>query len=120
MSFKTMIIGASLNPERIVYAALHRLVKHGNPVFAIGKKSGTVSGVIIHNDLTHFEDIYTITLYLNKSNQIDYYDYILSFNPKRVLFNPGTENRSLEALLTKAGIEWEHTCTLVLLTTNQY
>lgn len=75
---------------------------------------------MIHNDLTHFEGIYTVTLYLNKSNQIDYFDYILSLNPKRVLFNPGTENADLSALLTKTGIEWENACTLVLLTTNQY
>ena len=120
MSFKTLIIGASLNPKRVVYTALHRLVKHGYPVVAIGKKSGTVSGVMIHNDLTHFEGIYTVTLYLNKSNQIDYFDYILFLNPKRVLFNPGTENADLSALLTKTGIEWENACTLVLLTTNQY
>lgn len=119
MSFKTLIIGASLNPKRVVYTALHRLVKHGYSVVAIGKKSGTVSGVMIHNDLTHFEGIYTVTLYLNKSNQIDYFDYILSLNPKRVLFNPGTENADLSALLTKTGIEWENACTLVLLTTNQ-
>lgn len=120
MSIKTLIIGASLSSQRVAYTALYRLVNHGHPVVAIGKKSGTVSGVIIHNDLTHFEDIHTVTLYLNKSNQIDYYDYILSLNPKRVLFNPGTENIDLAALLTKAGIEWEHACTLVLLSTNQY
>jgi hypothetical protein len=117
---QTLIIGASLSSQRVVYTALHRLVNHGHPVVAIGKKSGTVSGVIIHNDLTHFKDIHTVTLYLNKSNQIDYYDYILSLNPKRVLFNPGTENTDLASLLTKAGIEWEHACTLVLLSTNQY
>ncbi len=120
MSFKTLIIGASLNPKRVVYTALHKLVKHGHSVVAIGKKSGAVSGVIIHNDLTHFQDIHTVTLYLNKSNQIDYFDYILSLNPKRVLFNPGTENTDLALLLTKTGIEWEHACTLVLLSTNQY
>ena len=92
----------------------------GIQLLPLEKKSGTVSGVIIHNDWTHFEDIHTVTLYLNKSNQIDYFDYILSLNPKRVLFNPGTENADLSALLTKTGIEWENACTLVLLTTNQY
>jgi len=81
LSFKTLIIGASLNPKRVVYTALHKLVKHGHSVVAIGKKSGAVSGVIIHNDLIHFQDIHTVTLYLNKSNQIDYFDYILSLNP---------------------------------------
>jgi hypothetical protein len=120
VSTKTLIIGASLSSQRVVYTALHRLVNHGHPVVAIGKNFGAVSGVIIRIDLTHFEDIHTVTLYLNKSNQIDYYDYILSLNPKRVLFNPGTENADLAALLTKTGIEWEHACTLVLLSTNQY
>ncbi|MBP8792693.1 MAG: CoA-binding protein, partial [Lutibacter sp.] len=58
--------------------------------------------------------------YLSAENQVQYYNYILSLKPKRVLFNPGTDNDELEDLLTENGIAFELACTLVLLSIQQY
>ena len=117
---KTLVIGASLNPLRYSNIAVHKLVRHGNEVKAMGLKVGTVAGVPITNEILLYKDIDTITLYLNPKRQAAYYDYILSLNPARVLFNPGTENPEFYQQLKKQGIHYEEACTLVLLSTNQY
>ncbi len=117
---KTLVLGASTNPSRYSYMAITRLRSFGQPVVAVGRKEGEVDDVSITTELKPFENIDTITLYLNPMNQKEYYDYIVSMNPKRVIFNPGTENPELYALLKKANIEIDVACTLVLLSTNQY
>lgn len=117
---KTLVIGASTNPSRYSYLAINRLLDNKHEVIAIGNKEGDVSGVKISTEKVMFENIDTVTLYLNKKNQKDYYDYIIGLNPKRVLFNPGTENEELQNLLTKHHIAFEEACTLVLLGTGQY
>jgi predicted CoA-binding protein len=116
----TLVLGASLNPSRYSYLAVNSLVAKKHPVVAIGLKEGTVAGVSIITEMLHFEDIHTITLYLNAQRQVAYYDYILSLKPKRVIFNPGTENPNLIELLQKNNIEYKQSCTLVLLGANQY
>ncbi|MCB0697271.1 MAG: CoA-binding protein [Chitinophagaceae bacterium] len=120
MSKKTLVLGASENPSRYSNMAIHRLLSHKHPVVAIGKRQGDVIGVKIGTDTPHMEDIDTVTLYLNPRNQQDYYDYILSLHPKRVIFNPGTENDELEDMLREKGIEAKEACTLVMLSTGQY
>lgn len=117
---KTLVIGASLNPSRYSNLAIHRLVNHGHSVEAVGLKKGTVVGVTISTEKENFENIDTVTLYLNPKRQTEYYDYIVSLKPKRVIFNPGTENPEFYELLKKHNIESEVACTLVLLGTNQY
>ena len=117
---KTLVLGASLNPSRYSNLAIHRLVGHGINVEAIGLKEGTVAGVVISTDNEPFEDIDTITLYLNPKRQMPLYNYIVSLKPKRVIFNPGTENPEFFDLLRKNNIDYEVACTLVLLGTNQY
>lgn len=117
---KTLVIGASTNPSRYSFLAINRLVENNHPVVAIGLKEGTVAGVQILTGKPHFDNIDTVTLYLNAKNQEEYYDYILNLKPKRVIFNPGTENTELYNLLKKNNIEFEVACTLVLLGTNQY
>jgi hypothetical protein len=117
---KTLVIGASTNPNRYSFRAIQQLTIHGHPVMAIGNKVGEVNGVKISIDKTMFVDIDTVSLYLNKKNQESYYDYILDLNPKRVLFNPGTENEELQKLLTKNHIAFEEACTLVLLSIDEY
>ncbi|RZK65654.1 MAG: CoA-binding protein, partial [Pedobacter sp.] len=87
---------------------------------AIGKRKGSVNSIDIVTGTPPLKDINTITLYLNPVNQQPYYDYILSLNPKRIIFNPGTENPELEALARENNIEAVEACTLVMLSTNQY
>ena len=120
MKFKTLVIGASINPERYAYKAIHLLVKHEIEVVPMGEKPGFVANLLIVSPLIVQVNIHTITLYLGASKQEPYYDFILKINPKRVLFNPGTENPKLAKLLNEKGILWENACTLVLLSTNQY
>lgn len=117
---KTLVLGASANPARYSFLAINRLVEHNHPVLAVGLREGIVNGIEILTNKPQIDGIDTITLYLNSKNQEEYYDYILSLNPKRVIFNPGTENQELYSILQKNNVEVEIACTLVLLGTNQY
>ncbi len=117
---KTLVLGASLNPARYSNLAMNRLVKYKQPTVGVGLKKGNVAGVEIVTEKENFQDINTITLYLNAKRQEEYYDYILSLHPERVIFNPGTENPELYRLLRKNDIDFENACTLIMLGTNQY
>jgi uncharacterized protein len=117
---KTLILGATTNPSRYAYIAAHKLVAYGHQIINIGIKKGVVAGKDIENMNHTCNDIDTITLYLGPKNQKDYYNYILQTNPKRIIFNPGTENPELEDLARAQGIQTLEACTLVLLSTNQY
>lgn len=117
---KTLILGASTNPSRYSYLAAHSLVSHGHPIVNVGLKVGELAGVAIEKPELIHTDLDTITLYLGPQNQPEYYDYILASKPKRIIFNPGTENPELEELAEALGIEWTEACTLVLLSTGQY
>jgi len=119
-SKKTLVIGASTNPERYSFRAVSMLVGKGHSVLAIGQKAGEVAGVKIQTKALPVKNIDTITLYLNPVRQRDYYNYIIESHPKRVIFNPGTENPQFYQLLESNGIEVEVACTLVLLATNQF
>jgi len=117
---KTLVLGASLNPDRYSNMAVKRLLLNNVNVKAIGSKTGTIDKVLIEKDFISFNNIHTITLYLNSVRQRDYYDYVISLNPKRVIFNPGTENEEFYLLLKNESIDYIEACTLVLLSTNQY
>lgn len=117
---KTLVLGASTNPSRYSYFAINRLSSNNHPVVAVGRREGKVGNVNILTGQPKFEDVDTITLYLNPTNQKPYYDYILSLHPKRIIFNPGTENGELEELARKNGIKPLEACTLVMLGTGQY
>jgi predicted CoA-binding protein len=117
---KTLVMGVSDNPGRYSYLAVQRLLQYNQPVVALGKKKVEVLGISVETEKLPFENIDTVTLYLNPANQVEYYDYILSLKPKRVIFNPGTENPELYKLLDENNINYEIACTLVMLATNQF
>jgi len=117
---KTLVLGASTNPSRYSYLAMNRLSSHNHPVVALGLREGKVGNVKIETGRPAFEDVDTVTLYLNPKNQQSHYDYILSLKPKRIIFNPGTENDELEEMARKNGIKPMEACTLVMLGTGQY
>ena len=119
-SKKTVIIGASDNSNRYSYIAANRLVAHGHEVVPIGIKKGRVAGLDIITEHPALEQVDTITMYINLQRQPAYYDYILSLHPKRVIFNPGTENDELEEMLQQQGIQTMEACTLVMLSTGQF
>jgi len=116
----TVVIGASDNPQRYSYLAVSRLTAHGHPVVAIGLKDAKIGDTPVIKEHPAVEAVDTITLYLNPQRQLAYYDYILQLHPKRIIFNPGTENPELEQLAIKNGIEPIEACTLVMLSTGQY
>jgi uncharacterized protein len=116
----TLVLGASENPERYSNMAVKKLRAHGHAVVAIGAKPGGVGDVEIVTGTPPLEDIDTVTLYLNAERQKSYYSYILSLKPRRIIFNPGTENDEFEALARKQHIHTQEACTLVLLSTGQY
>jgi predicted CoA-binding protein len=117
----TVVLGASDNPGRYSYLAVHRLRNFDHPVIAIGKKPGQVAGIEIKKGPQPPEEgVDTVTLYLNPLHQKMYYDYIISLKPKRIIFNPGTENDELSVLAHKNGIKTLEACTLVMLSTGQY
>lgn len=117
---KTLVMGASTEPTRYAYKAVKMLQRFGYPVVAMGKKEDDLDGIKIEKGAAPFDGVDTVTLYLNPMNQKPYYDYIIGLKPKRVIFNPGTENMELIALLKENNIEPEIACTLVLLSTNQF
>ncbi len=116
----TVVIGASDHPERYSFLAVTRLRANGHPVVAIGKRMGMVADTPIITEHPDTENVDTVSLYLNPTLQPEYYDYILSLHPKRIIFNPGTENMELAQLATENGIEAKEACTLVLLSTGQF
>lgn len=118
----TLVIGASENPERYSFKAVNMLKTYRHPVMALGKKIGMIGETKIQNEIKSFENsqIDTITLYLNPANQVKLYQDIIALKPKRVIFNPGTENPEFEELLDAAHIGYEEACTLVLLRTGQF
>lgn len=117
---KTVVLGASSNPARYSYLAVQRLRAHQHPVVAIGRRVGHVADVDIIKDQVQENDVDTVTLYLNPKNQIEYYDYILNLHPKRIIFNPGTENDELIKKAKENNIKPVIACTLVMLSTEQY
>lgn len=117
---KTLLLGATTKPDRYAFRAINALTQKGHTVLAIGQNTGEVAGVKIHTKAVPVKNIDTVTLYLNPNRQRDYYNYIVEAQPKRVIFNPGTENPELYQLLELNNIEVEVACTLVLLATNQY
>lgn len=116
----TLVLGATTNPSRVAYQAIHRLVAAGYPVTALGIKQGEVAGVPIQHGEPPVEDVHTVTLYLGPARQEPYYDYLLQLAPQRIIFNPGTENPELMQLARNNGIEPEIACTLVMLATATY
>ncbi|HEY0678715.1 MAG TPA: CoA-binding protein [Chitinophagaceae bacterium] len=116
----TVVLGASDNPGRYSYLAVNRLRNYGHPVIAIGKRPGKVADVEIMKGQQPLSGVDTVTLYLNPLHQKMYYEYIVSLKPKRIIFNPGTENEELAVLAQQNGIRTLEACTLVMLSTGQY
>lgn len=117
---KTLVLGASANPSRYSFLAIQRLRSHGHPVVTIGRRPARVADTDIRTEKEMETGIDTVTMYMNKKHQEEFHDYILSLKPKRIIFNPGAENETLEKLARDKGIETLEACTLVMLSTNQY
>ena len=117
---KTLVFGASLKSHRFSNKAIQKLVSLDYKVVAYGLKQGVVGGIEIDTTLQAYENVHTVTIYMNANRQEEFYDYIVGLKPKRVIFNPGAENPDFFKILMLAEIECEVACTLVLLSSNHY
>lgn len=119
---KTVIIGATPNPSRYAFLAAERLGKKGYEFIPLGIKKGEVFGkeILDLHEKPIIEDVDTVTMYIGPQNQPEWYDYILSLKPKRIIFNPGTENFEFEKMAYNQGVEVEESCTLVMLGVGNY
>lgn len=120
MKKKTLVLGASDKTDRYSNRAVKQLIIHGHPVIALGSKESFIDNTPIQKNKVLVDNIDTVTLYLNPARQKEYYDYILSLKPKRIIFNPGTENEAFEKLAQTNNIQTIEACTLVMLSTGQY
>lgn len=120
MGKRTLVLGASTNPERYAYQAIRKLDAYQHEVVAVGLKEGTIGDIDIKTGMPQEKEIDTVTLYVGPKNQGGYYDYIIGLKPKRIIFNPGTENPELQQRAAEAGIETIEGCTLVMLSTGEY
>ncbi|MFW5821969.1 MAG: CoA-binding protein [Tangfeifania sp.] len=120
MSKKTLVIGASPKPHRYSYRAVSSLRSNGHEVVALAKRKNEVADVEIQTEFPKDKDIHTVTMYVGAPHQPEYYEPLLELKPKRVIFNPGAENREFYNKLEEEGIEAIEACTLVMLATNQY
>lgn len=117
---KTLVIGASTNPARYSYMAVHLLREYGHDVVALAKRPGRLGDVEIQTSFPENERIHTVALYIGPSKQQEYTELVTRLSPKRVIFNPGTENTEFYEKLQSAGIEIVEGCTLVMLRTDQF
>jgi uncharacterized protein len=122
MSKKTVIIGATPNTSRYAYLAAEMLSEYDHEIVPVGIKTGEVLGNKILNirEKPAIENVDTVTLYLGSQHQQEWYNYIFSLKPKRIIFNPGAENTAFKQLAEEQGIEVLEACTLVLLRTGQF
>ncbi|WP_461072025.1 CoA-binding protein [Spirosoma horti] len=117
---RTVVVGATEKAGRYANLAAYSLLRHGHDIELIGRQEGSIEGHPIHIDQPHFEDIETVTMYVGPQNQPPLYEYIKSLKPKRVIFNPGSENPEFERQLKAEGIEPIEACTLVMLSVGTY
>lgn len=119
---KTVIIGATTNPGRYAYLAARMLTDYQHEIVPVGIKEGSVFGKEILDifEKPEIEDVHTVTMYIGPQKQPEYYSYILALRPKRIIFNPGTENDEFERLAEEQGVETLEGCTLVMLRSGQF
>lgn len=117
---KTVVLGASPNPRRFSYKAVRRLKNNGYTVVPVGFRKGDIEGVTIQTGMPEMNSVDTVALYMGAARQKEYYDYILKLKPRRIIFNPGTENDELYDLCDEHDIEALEDCVLVMLNSGVY
>jgi len=117
-----VVLGASTNPERYSFQAVQRLAARGYRVIPVHPKYSEVAGVPVTASLSAIQSrpVDTITVYVRPEISSGLADVFFSTTPRRVIFNPGSENPELANRLRQTGIQVEISCTLVLLATGQF
>lgn len=120
MNKNTLVIGASLKDSRYSNICVKTLAAAHIPVQAIGLREGLIDQIRVQSGFPELSNIQTVSLYLGPENQVYWYDYVLKLNPKRVIFNPGTENQAFQDILADAGIEVIEGCTIVMVKSGEF
>ena len=120
VDYRTLVLGASVNSDRYSHKVVLKLLDSGIKVIPMGINQGNIADLVIVRPFEKQKNIHTVSIYITPEVQKEYYKYIINLQPKRVLFNPGTENPIFSKILQKHNIYWENSCSLVLLSTNQY
>lgn len=121
MKKKVVVLGASDNSERFAYKAMKMLDDYGHETLLVNPHLSEIEGRIVIADLDQVpRPVDTLTLYVNPRISMSLKDKIISLKPKRVIFNPGTENPAIEFDLKEAGIETIYACTLVMLSAGKF
>lgn len=121
VNWKTAVVGVTPNENRYAYKAVSKLREHNFPVTSLGFRPGNIAGVEIETIWPKsISNLKVVTMYIGVARQPEFYDYIINLSPKKVIFNPGTENIEFYKKLNAAGIQYEEACTLVLLSTGIY
>jgi len=118
---KVALLGASNKPDRYAYRALKNLLVAGHEVYPVNPALKEIEGTKVYAKLSDIpEKIDTLTLYVGPERNILMKDEIIALKPRRVVFNPGTENPALQEALQAAGIFPQVACTLVMLSINTF
>ncbi len=115
-----IVLGASPKPDRYSYKAVRSLIKRGYHVVAIGRNPGTIEEIQILTGKPPVENVHTVLLYVSPEIQTEYYDYLIDLKPKRIIFNPGTENNEFGELAAQNHIECVFDCALIMLSTKSF
>ena len=118
---KILVLGASPREERYSHKALKLLLEMGYEAVPVHPKAEAILGQRCHADPESVPGpVDTITLYVGAEHSTAMMEGLLAAEPRRIIFNPGTENAALEAAAREKGIETVQGCTLVMLRTNQF
>lgn len=118
---RVVILGASDKPERYSHRAMKMLREHGHEIVLVHPRLAEIEGQPVLNDLADIRGaVDTVTMYVGPEASNAVAGELIALRPRRVIFNPGSENPALQARLVDAGVQVEEACTLVLLSTGQY
>lgn len=120
MNKRTLVLGASPTPGKRSYNMVKKLAQKGFEVVALGRIEGVINEILIQTGTPLLDDIHTVILYLRPEFQPPYVDYILSLNPKRIIFNSKTENEDFRLAARRQGIETLNACSLVMIGMDEY
>jgi uncharacterized protein len=120
MDKPTVVVGASPKPDRYSNKAVRCLQNYKHTVYPVGIHKGDINGAVIELEKPAYQNIHTVTLYVAPAHQDYWIPYILSLKPKRIIFNPGTENPAFFTEATQQGIHCLEACTLVMLSIGSY
>jgi uncharacterized protein len=120
-SHHVAVLGASPKPARYANQAVRLLIEQGYRVTPIHPRFEEIEGLPVANRLDQVpQPVDTLTLYVGPERLAPQIPELVGLEPRRVIFNPGSESIALQRALDDAGIEWFEACTLVMLRTNQF